>query len=196
MRIIAGVAKGRALGSVIGATRPTSDRAREGLFSSLTSEFGDFHGLHVLDLFAGSGAIGLEALSRGATLVHAVEQDWQAQETIALNSELVSKSSPSGKFQSYATSAQKFLSDPPHDTYHLVYIDPPYDFPDAELEGLLAKLHAGSFLKSDAFIAVERRRKGSQFTWPAPYETVRERRYGLATIYYANYKPDFKGENG
>ncbi len=196
MRIIAGVAKGRALGAVGGATRPTSDRAREGVFSSLTSEFGDFHGLHVLDLFAGSGAIGLEALSRGATLVHAVEQDWQAQETIALNSELVSKSSPSGKFQSYATSAQKFLSDSSHTQYHLVYIDPPYDFPDAELEDLLTKLHAGSFLKSEAFIAVERRRKGSHFSWPAQFEAVRERRYGLATIYYAHYKPDFKGENG
>ncbi len=196
MRIIAGVAKGRALGAVAGATRPTSDRAREGLFSTVTSEFGGFGGLHVLDLFAGSGAIGLEALSRGATLVHAVEQDWQAQETIALNSELVSKSSPSGKFQSYATSVQKFLSDSAHTQYHLVYIDPPYDFPNAELEDLLVKLHAGSFLKSGAFIAVERRRKGSQFTWRAPYETVRERRYALATIYYANYKPDFKGENG
>ncbi len=196
MRIIAGVAKGRALGALGGATRPTSDRAREGVFSSVTSEFGGFHGLHVLDLFAGSGAIGLEALSRGATLVHAVEQDWQVQETIALNSELVSKSSPSGKFQSYVTSAQKFLSDSAHTQYHFVYIDPPYDFPDTELEDLLAKLHAGSFLKSGAFIAVERRRKGLQFTWPAPYETVRQRRYALATIYYANYQPDFKGENG
>ena len=61
MRIIAGVAKGRTLSSVAGATRPTSDRAREGLFSSLISEFGDFLGLNFLDLFAGSGAIGLES---------------------------------------------------------------------------------------------------------------------------------------
>ena len=75
MRIIAGVARGRTLGSVAGATRPTSDRAREGLFSSLLSEFGSFEGLHVLDLFGGSGAIGLESLSRGATLVHVVEKD-------------------------------------------------------------------------------------------------------------------------
>ena len=74
LRIIAGVAKGRTLGTVAGATRPTSDRAREGLFSSLLSEFGDFLGLHVLDLFGGSGAIALEALSRGATLVHIVEK--------------------------------------------------------------------------------------------------------------------------
>ena len=75
MRIIAGVAKGRTLSAVADATRPTSDRAREGLFSSLTSEFGSFEGLHVLDLFGGSGAIGLESLSRGATSVHVVEID-------------------------------------------------------------------------------------------------------------------------
>ena len=89
MRIIAGVAKGRTLASVAGATRPTSDRAREGLFSSLLSEFGDFLGLNFLDLFAGSGAIGLEALSRGATLVHCVEKDERANRTISTNSELV-----------------------------------------------------------------------------------------------------------
>ena len=85
MRIIAGVARGRTLGTVAGATRPTSDRAREGLFSSLTSEFGSFEGVHVLDLFGGSGAIALESLSRGATLVHVVEKDDEAQKTIETN---------------------------------------------------------------------------------------------------------------
>ena len=99
MRIIAGVAKGRNLGTVAQATRPTSDRAREGLFSSLSSEFGTFEGLRVLDLFAGSGAIGLESLSRGATLVHVVEKDEQAIKTIEANHELVKKSNPAGKLQ-------------------------------------------------------------------------------------------------
>jgi len=75
MRIIAGRAKGRSIDAVASATRPTSDRAREALFSTLASEFGDFDGLHVLDLYAGTGAIALEALSRGASLVHAVEKD-------------------------------------------------------------------------------------------------------------------------
>ena len=85
MRIIAGVAKGRNLTSVAGATRPTSDRAREALFSTLNSEFGEFENLNFLDLFAGSGAVGLEALSRGATLVHAVEKDESASNTIIAN---------------------------------------------------------------------------------------------------------------
>jgi 16S rRNA (guanine966-N2)-methyltransferase len=91
MRIIAGIAKGRSLSSVAGATRPTSDRAREAIFSTLTSEFGDFLGLHILDLFAGSGAMGLEALSRGASLVHCVEKDDAAAKTISTNSALVQK---------------------------------------------------------------------------------------------------------
>jgi 16S rRNA (guanine966-N2)-methyltransferase len=186
MRIIAGVAKGRTLSTVSGATRPTSDRAREGLFSSLTSEFGDFLGLHVLDLFAGSGAIGLEALSRGAALVHGVENESDAIKTITTNSEIVGKAGPTGKFHLYSISVQRFVSDPAHDQYHLVYIDPPYDFPSLQLEEVLRLLAQGNFLKSDAFIAVERRAKGGTFTWPESYEPVRERNYGQATIYYAN----------
>ncbi len=186
MRIIAGVAKGRTLSTVSGATRPTSDRAREGLFSSLTSEFGDFLGLHVLDLFAGSGAVGFEALSRGATLVHGVEKESDAIKTITTNSEIVAKAGPTGKFHLYSMSVQRFVSDPAHDQYHLVYIDPPYDLPSSQLEEILRLLAQGNFLKSDAFIAVERRAKGGQFTWPQSYEPVRERNYGQATIYYAN----------
>ena len=189
MRIIAGVAKGRTLASVSGATRPTSDRAREGLFSSLTSEFGDFHGLHILDLFAGSGAIGLEALSRGATIVHAVENESDAQKTITTNSELVVKAKPTGKFHLYSMSVQRFVSDVAHEQYHCVYVDPPYDFPSNELEEILRLLAEGNFLKSDAFVAVERRAKDGKFNWPQSYEPVRERNYGQATIYYANAGP-------
>ena len=87
MRIIAGAAKGRPISAVASATRPTSDRAREALFSTLASEFGDFDGLHVLDLYAGTGAIALEALSRGASLVHAVEKDESAAKSIESNFE-------------------------------------------------------------------------------------------------------------
>ena len=190
MRIIAGVAKGRTLGTVAGATRPTSDRAREGLFSSLLSEFGDFLGLHVLDLFGGSGAIALEALSRGATLVHIVEKDPEAQKTIENNYELVNKNKPAGKFHLYSMSAQRFVTDAPKETYHIVYIDPPYDFSDTEVGEILIKLHAGSFLKDDAVIAVERTAKRSNFSWPDGFSAVRERNYGQATIFYGNYTPE------
>lgn len=189
MRIIAGVARGRTLGSVADATRPTSDRAREGLFSSLTSEFGSFEGVHVLDLFGGSGAIGLESLSRGATLVHIVEKDESASKTIESNYELVKKSQPAGSFALYAMGAERFLSDPPKSKYHLVYIDPPYDFSNEAVEEILKKSHEGNFLSSDAFIAVERTARGAKFQWPAAFAPARERNYGQATIYYANYQP-------
>ena len=189
LRIIAGVAKGRILGAVAGATRPTSDRAREGLFSSLASEFGTFEGLHVLDLFGGSGAIGLESLSRGATSVHVVEKDDEAQKTIETNLEIVKKSNPSGAFHLYGMSAERFLKDAPKDKYHLVYIDPPYDFSNQAVEDVLSALHDYEFLSSDAFIAVERTTRGAQFIWPDAFVPARERKYGQATIYYANYQP-------
>jgi 16S rRNA (guanine966-N2)-methyltransferase len=192
VRIIAGVARGRTLGSVAGATRPTSDRAREGLFSSLTSEFGSFEGVHVLDLFGGSGAIALESLSRGATLVHVVEKDDEAQKTIETNYELVKKSNPPGKFQLFGMSAERFLKDLPKAKYHLVYIDPPYDFSNQAVEDVLSALHDGEFLSRDAFIAVERTARGAQFIWPDAFSPARERNYGQATIYYAN----FQSENG
>lgn len=186
MRIIAGVAKGRTLSTVAGATRPTSDRAREGLFSSLLSEFGDFTGLHVLDLFAGSGAIALEALSRGASVVHAVEKDESACRTITKNSELVMKSKPPGDFHLYSMSAQRFLAIPALAKYDIVYVDPPYDFSDVELYKCLVQLRAGGFLKDGAVIAVERASKSGPLRWPTGYQPLRERNYGQAVIYYGN----------
>lgn len=183
------MARGRVLGTVADATRPTSDRAREGLFSSLASEFGSFEGLHVLDLFGGSGAIGLESLSRGATLVHVVEKDEQAAKTIESNYELVKKSQPEGSFALFGMSAQRFLSDAPKTKYHLIYLDPPYDFSNESVEEVLNKLHELNFLSSDAFVAVERTARGAQFNWPPAFAPARERNYGQATIYYANYQP-------
>ena len=183
MRIIAGVAKGRTLASVAGATRPTSDRAREGSFSSLMSEFGDFLGLSFLDLFAGSGAIGLEALSRGAVLVHAVERDESACKTIRANTELIGKTV--GEFHLYPMSAHKFLEMPATTSYNIIYIDPPYDFSSKELDLLLIQLLAGGFIRADGLVAVERAAKAETLKWPVGYQPLRERKYGQALIYYA-----------
>ena len=187
MRIIAGVAKGRSLSSVAGATRPTSDRAREAIFSTLTSEFGDFLGLQVLDLFAGSGAMGLEALSRGASLVHCVENDDAASKTISINASLVEKAQPVGTFHLFQMSAQKFVENTPLNQYHFVFIDPPYDFADSELTNILEKLQANNFFKDGAVIAIERASKTPQPHWPEGYEPSRTKVYGQASIYYANY---------
>ena len=96
MRIISGSSKGKKLYSPEDdRVRPTSDRAREGLFSSLESAFGNFSDLYFLDLFAGTGAVGVEALSRGAEVVHAVEADFN--ELADRNFDLVLN--PVGKFK-------------------------------------------------------------------------------------------------
>lgn len=187
MRIIAGVAKGRSLSSVATSTRPTSDRAREALFSTLTSEFGDFLGLNVLDLFAGSGAIGLEALSRGASIVHAVEKDDNACKSISVNSAAVEKAQTPGKFHLFSMSAQKFAENSPEVKYHIIYIDPPYDYPNSELTTLLEKLDENGFMAAESLVAVERATKTDPVNWPAGYEPIREKTYGQATIYYANH---------
>ena len=187
MRIIAGVAKGRSLSSVAGATRPTSDRAREAIFSTLTSEFGDFLGLHILDLFSGSGAMALEALSRGASLVHCVEKDDAATKTITTNSALVQKAQPVGTFHLFHMSVQKFVESTPEYQYHFVYIDPPYDFADSEITTILQNLHSNNFFKDGAVIAIERATKSAKPLWPQGYEPSRTKVYGQASIYYANY---------
>ena len=189
MRIIAGLAKGRNIAAVAGATRPTSDRAREALFSTLASEFGDFAGLHILDLYAGTGAIALESLSRGAEIVHAVEKDEQAQKSITANFESIKTAQCPGSFHLFGMSVHRFLQDRATVPYHFIYIDPPYDFSNQAVEDVLSALHDYEFLSSDAFIAVERTARATQFIWPDAFVPARERKYGQATIYYANYQP-------
>ena len=183
MRIISGVAKGRALTSVAHATRPTSDRAREALFSTLVSEFGNFDGLNFLDLYAGTGAVALEALSRGARLVHAVEKDGAASAVIASNYDLVKQSKPKGDFHLYSMPVTRFLTENTSSTlYHIVFIDPPYELSNSEIEQMLEQLL--SHLDPIALIAVERESKSTPFSWPAGYVAIREKNYGTASIYY------------
>ena len=184
MRIIAGVARGRVLSSVAGATRPTSDRAREGVFSSLLSEFGDFFDLNFLDLFAGSGAMGLEALSRGASIVHAVEKDERACRSITTNAELVLKNKIPGTFHLFSMPVHKFLEITPPTIYDIVYIDPPYDLSDEELHHDLVNLRVGDFLTEESLIAVERAEKTGSLEWPKGFQPLRSRKYGQALIYY------------
>jgi 16S rRNA (guanine966-N2)-methyltransferase len=183
MRIIAGVAKGRNLSTVAGATRPTSDRAREALFSTLLSEFGELENLKFLDLFAGSAAVGLEALSRGATLVHAVEKDDSAIKTIRANQEIVEKSKPSGAFQLFSNSAQKFLSNKSNQ-YDIIFMDPPYELSNQAVQDLLDLVVKNNFLRKGGVVVVERATKGSIVNWPAPLKQLRTKEYGVATLYY------------
>lgn len=120
MRIIAGQWRGRVLGAPRGdTTRPTADRTREALFSMLASRFGSFEGLRVADLFAGSGALGLEALSRGAATCTFVEQDRQALDALRANVDTLNAKADI-RAQSVMTLA------PAQEPFDLVLMDPPY----------------------------------------------------------------------
>jgi 16S rRNA (guanine966-N2)-methyltransferase len=195
MRIIAGRAKGRNIDAVASATRPTSDRAREALFSTLASEFGDFDGLHVLDLYAGTGAIALEALSRGASVVHAVEKDEPAAQAIEKNYENIKSAQCPGMFHLYTMGVSRFLQDKAQLQYHFVYVDPPYDLDDLDVIETLIQLVSGGFLHPQALIAVERNSRVREISWPDGLEQVREKNYGQATIFYGSPTPE-DAENG
>ena len=175
-RVIAGSARGRRLQVPDGTTtRPTSDRAREGLFSSLQSLL-DLDDARVLDLYAGSGALGLEAVSRGAGSATLVEDDPEAVAVLRRNVEHL------GFRSAYvvAQPVERFLAVDAEPRYDLALIDPPYDLDVLPVLDLLVP-----WLAPDAVVAVERRSRGPELAWPAAYEPVRDRRYGEATLWYA-----------
>ena len=188
MRIIAGVAKGHNLTSIADSTRPTSDRAREALFSSLHSEFGDFANLNFLDLYAGSGAVGLEALSRGFKYVVSVEKDESAIKAIKSNYESVQRAKPNGIFSVQANSVTKFLSHEPNEKFDVVFFDPPYEVANSEIVDLLKLLINSNFLNQGATVVVERANKGGGFNWPLGLTSTRERDYGSAIFYFATFE--------
>ncbi len=183
MRIIAGIARGRRLAAPKGtATRPTSDRAREGLFATVTAIRGPLPGARVLDLFAGSGAIGLEALSRGAVRVVFVESDARAAEVIRAN--LAAVALPGGEL--VCDRVQRFLDRGPgtEAAFDLVVADPPYAASPAEVTGMLTALASVGWLAPGGLVAVERATREGPLPWPARYRADRSRRYGEATFWY------------
>jgi len=189
MRIIAGSAKGKTLISPPDfRTRPTSDRAREGLFSSLVSEFATLSELHFLDLFAGSGAVGVEALSRGAALVHAVESDGDMGNVAISNFKLIKE--PAGKFRVFHTTAEKYLNSD-HATelgaFDIIFMDPPYDLSNSAIEELLTVIKERKLLHDRGIIAIERESKSRPFSWPDGMEEIKVRSYGQGSIFYGGY---------
>lgn len=183
-RIIAGTARGRRLRVPPDGTRPTSDRVRESMFASVDHELGGLAGRAVLDLFAGSGALGLEAASRGASTVVLVERDRAAAAVARAN--VAAVGAPGVRV--VVTSVESFLAGPatPVD---LVLADPPYALPAAELEAMLARL-AAAWLVADGLVVVERPGRDGQFAWPAPLRALREKRYGTTTLWYGRLAPE------
>jgi 16S rRNA (guanine966-N2)-methyltransferase len=174
VRIIAGAARGRRLAAPPGsATRPTADRAREGLFSAVMAEVED---ARWLDLYAGSGAVGLEALSRGASEVVLVESHPRAVATIKEN---IARVGLDGA-RLEAAPVERFLAGEP-EPFDVVFADPPYAVP---VEKTLHSLNDGGWLSPQALIVVERATRSGEFSWPAGYVPVKARRYGEATFWY------------
>jgi 16S rRNA (guanine966-N2)-methyltransferase len=184
MRIIAGLGKGRKLFSPPSITRPTSDRAREGLFSSLTSTFSTLDGLHFLDLYAGSGAVGVEALSRGAALVEAIESNSVSAQVCEDNFALISKLEGVGKFKVHAKTVFEFLNHNASKPYEIIYIDPPYEVDNLEVEKILKKILVLGLLSKFGVVAIERDAKAKSFTWPDGLSELKVRSYGAGAIHY------------
>lgn len=182
-RIIGGTARGRRIKAPVGdRTRPTSDRVREALFSSLDAELGSIGGLRFLDLYAGSGAVGLEARSRGAGAVTLVEQD---RRTVALIRDNVSGLRFS-RVEVLVGPVARVLGTPPRAPYDVVFLDPPYALGDAEVRTDLAALTEHGWLAAGAVVVVERGTRSGEVPWPEGLAGSRSRRYGETTLWYGH----------
>ena len=182
-RVIAGTAGGRTLRTPPGSgTRPTSDRVREALFSALDARDA-VRGARVHDLYAGSGALGLEAASRGAASVVLVESDRRAADVISRN---VRDLGLPGIRVLRATVAAALAPQPaPSDAADLVLVDPPYDVDEPTLAAVLDRLAAG-WLAPDGLVVVERSTRSPEPTWPPGIRpSGKPRKYGETTVWLA-----------
>jgi 16S rRNA (guanine966-N2)-methyltransferase len=176
-RVVAGRVGGRRIDVPKGRrTRPTSDRAREGLFSALGALRGALDGAFVLDLYAGSGALGLEAWSRGAAAVTFVESDAAAAAVIRANVEALGVDAASVR----CDRVERFLAGS-GTAFDVVFVDAPYADDVATVLGRLADPAAG-WLARDAIVVVERSSRDDDFAWPDGLSTARELTYGEARL--------------
>jgi 16S rRNA (guanine966-N2)-methyltransferase len=182
-RIIGGDAGGRRIRTPTGdATRPTSDRVREALFSAVDAALGSLHGLRFLDLYAGSGAVGLEARSRGAGVVTLVERDRRTAGVIRENVRALGLT----QVEVLVSSVARSLERPPRAPYDVVFLDPPYAVPTDEVVAALTALCAFDWLTPEALVVVERSSRGPEIGWPAGLTGDRRRKYGETTLWYGH----------
>ncbi len=181
-RIIAGTAGGRTLRTPPGSgTRPTSDRVREALFSALQSR-GAVAGARVVDLYAGSGALGLEAASRGAESVLLVESDARAVSVIRDN--IAALDLPAARV-TRASVLAVVSTEPAGGPVALALLDPPYSLGEEDLALVLGYL-SDRWLAEDALVVVERSTRSPEPTWPGALERLgKGRRYGETTLWFA-----------
>ncbi len=181
VRVIAGSARGTRLGPVPPGVRPLSDRAREGLFSSLGAEVSD---ARCLDLFAGTGAVGIEALSRGAESCTFVDASRHATDATRSNLERahLAERATVRTADVPAYLRRRRTNEPP---YELVFLDPPYEIAEPRLSGCLAALEAGWLAPEGWTVVLTRGHKSSVPPVPVHWATRRQLRYGdsLLTLF-------------
>ncbi|MCL2782184.1 MAG: 16S rRNA (guanine(966)-N(2))-methyltransferase RsmD [Actinomycetia bacterium] len=184
-RIIGGRAKGRRLAVPARGTRPTSDRAREALFNTLDGLL-ELAGAHVLDLYAGSGAVGLEALSRGAARATLVESNAAAAATAAGNMAALALAGATLTRRP----VERFVAGPPpaDAPCQLVFADPPYALGADRLRAVLAALAAPGWLAPGAVLVVERSARDGADPWPNVIEPIKHMRYGEAILWYGRLR--------
>ncbi|ARJ05869.1 DNA methylase [Cnuibacter physcomitrellae] len=183
-RIIAGFAGSLSLAVPKSGTRPTSDRVREAIFSALESR-GGLDGDRVLDLYAGSGALGLESASRGASHVVLVERNQAAARVAKANAAIVRRAAPAGLAPTVevSTSTVAGYLAASRGEYDVVFLDPPYDVGETELGEALSALVPR--LASDAVVLVERSSRSTEPRWPEGLVPTRDRSYGETTLWWA-----------
>jgi 16S rRNA (guanine966-N2)-methyltransferase len=182
-RIIGGSAGGRRIQAPRGAaTRPTSDRVREALFSAVEAWCGSLSGLRFLDLYAGSGAVGLEAWSRGAGVVTLVEHDRRTAGLIRDNARAIGFARP----EVLSASVPTVLQRPPAAPYDVVFLDPPYPRADEQVGDDLTALVAQGWLVPEALVVVERSVRSDPPAWPDGFTDHREKRYGETVLWYGH----------
>ncbi len=185
-RIIAGAHGGRRLSAPAGAqTRPTSDRVREAFFSALET-MAELDGARFADLYAGSGAVGLEALSRGATSTLLVEADARAARVIRDN--IVALRAGDSARLITGKVAQVVALPPEGGPFDVVFADPPYAVPDDEVTELQRALVDNGWLAPEAVLVLERSTRtavrGEPLSWVEGITADRSRRYGETTLWY------------
>ena len=184
-RIIAGSARGRRLSVPVRGTRPTSDRVREALFSAVTSMLAEqgtgWQEVHVLDCYAGSGALGLEALSRGAASVVLIENQASAADVIRGNIAALRLSGASVVCATVQTVAGRPKSGPPAS---LILVDPPYEIGATTIAEELSGLDAGGWIDRGAIGVVERSRADETSPFPSEWSFIRQRSYGDTALWY------------
>jgi 16S rRNA (guanine966-N2)-methyltransferase len=179
-RIISGAAGGRSLTVPATGTRPTADRVREAVFSRFEA-LTTISGSRVLDLYAGCGAVGLEAASRGAASVDLVDNSDKAVRVMTKNTALVSPAVPACTIRVHRSSAAGYVGASAN-TWDLVFIDPPYDLANDAVVAVLVLLLPR--LSPDAVVAVERASRDAEPVWPEGYGVLAPKDYGETRIYW------------